>query len=62
VLAAARSGIRAIIMPKRNQKDLEDVPVAARERLEFVWLDRVEDAVACAVGPLGTRPPAKQAA
>ncbi|KPK05688.1 MAG: DNA-binding protein [Betaproteobacteria bacterium SG8_39] len=59
VLAALRAGIRSVMLPRRNQKDLEDVPAEARERLEFVWLDRVEDAVACAIGEL---PPLKQAA
>jgi ATP-dependent Lon protease len=59
VLAALRAGIRTVMLPRRNQKDLEDVPAEARERLEFVWLDRVEDAVACAIGEL---PPLKQAA
>jgi ATP-dependent Lon protease len=38
------------MLPKRNQKDLEDVPAAAREKLEFVWLETVEDAMRCAIG------------
>jgi len=59
VLAALRAGIRTVMLPRRNQKDLEDVPAEARERLEFVWLDRVEDAVACAIGEL---PQAQKAA
>jgi len=59
VLAALRAGIGTVMLPRRNQKDLEDVPSEARERLEFVWLDRVEDAVACAIGEL---PPARKAA
>jgi ATP-dependent Lon protease len=37
-------------LPKRNEKDLEDVPAEAREKLEFVFLERVEDAIACAIG------------
>ncbi|HUN90983.1 MAG TPA: endopeptidase La [Burkholderiaceae bacterium] len=49
-LAALRAGIRTVMLPRRNQKDLEDVPAEARERLEFVWLDRVEDAVRFAIG------------
>ncbi len=49
VLAALRAGIRTVMLPRRNEKDLEDVPLAAREKLEFVWLDRVEDAVRCAI-------------
>jgi len=59
VLAALRAGIGTVMLPRRNQKDLEDVPLEARERIEFVWLDRVEDAVACAIGEL---PPAQKAA
>ena len=50
VLAALRAGIRTVMLPKRNQKDLEDVPAAAREKLEFVWLETVEDALRCAIG------------
>ena len=50
VLAALRAGIRTVMLPKRNEKDLEDVPAAAREKLEFVWLETVEDAVRCAMG------------
>ncbi|MGB7542228.1 MAG: endopeptidase La [Burkholderiales bacterium] len=49
-LAALRAGIRTVMLPKRNEKDLEDVPAAAREKLEFVFLERVEDAVRCAIG------------
>ncbi len=50
VLAALRAGIKTVMLPKRNEKDLEDVPAAAREKLEFVWLETVEDAVRCAMG------------
>ncbi|MEO8132608.1 MAG: S16 family serine protease, partial [Betaproteobacteria bacterium] len=50
VLAALRAGIKTVMLPRRNQKDLEDVPAAAREKLEFVWLETVEDAVRCAMG------------
>jgi len=59
VLAALRAGIGTVMLPRRNQKDLEDVPPEARARLAFVWLDRVEDAVACAIGEL---PQAQKAA
>jgi ATP-dependent Lon protease len=49
VLAAARAGITTVMLPSRNQKDLEDVPEGAREQVHFVWLDRVDDAVAAAL-------------
>jgi ATP-dependent Lon protease len=52
VLAALRAGIKTVMLPKKNEKDLEDVPADARARLEFVFLDRVEDAVKHAIGEL----------
>jgi ATP-dependent Lon protease len=55
VLAAARAGITTVLLPARNQKDLEDVPEAARSQVRFVWLERVDDAVAAALNPLGAR-------
>jgi ATP-dependent Lon protease len=51
-LAALRAGIKTVMLPRRNEKDLEDVPAEARARLEFVFLERVEDAVKAAIGEL----------
>jgi ATP-dependent Lon protease len=51
-LAALRAGIRTVMIPRRNEKDLEDIPADAKEKLEFVLLDRVEDAVKTAIGEL----------
>jgi ATP-dependent Lon protease len=51
-LAALRAGIRTVMLPKRNEKDLEEVPAEARQKLEFVFLERVEDAVKTAIGEL----------
>ncbi|HJO35517.1 MAG TPA: S16 family serine protease, partial [Gammaproteobacteria bacterium] len=51
VLAAARAGIRRVMLPARNRKDYDDIPENARERLEFIWLERVEDAIAEALEP-----------
>jgi ATP-dependent Lon protease len=51
-LAALRAGIRTVMLPRRNEKDLEDVPAEARDKLHFVLLDRVEDAVGYAIGDL----------
>jgi ATP-dependent Lon protease len=50
VLAAQRAGIRTILLPARNRRDLEDIPADARKELEFVWLETVDDALAAAVG------------
>ncbi|ARP77910.1 endopeptidase La [Bordetella genomosp. 6] len=49
-LAALRAGITTVMLPRRNEKDLDDVPAEARRKLRFVLLDRVEDALRCALG------------
>jgi ATP-dependent Lon protease len=49
VLAAMRAGIRTVMLPARNRKDLEEVPAEARAKLEFVWLEHVDDAMRAAV-------------
>ena len=49
--AAARAGLTRVMLPARNRKDLEDISEDARSKLEFVWLERVEDAVAAALEP-----------
>ena len=33
------------MLPARNRRDYEEIPEEARERLEFVWCERVEDAL-----------------
>ena len=45
MLAALRAGIKTVMLPKRNEKDLEDIPADAKAKLEFVLLEKVEDAV-----------------
>ena len=51
VVAAHRAGIRTVLLPARNRKDLEDVPESVRREVTFVWLERVEDASARAFEP-----------
>ncbi|HUL13368.1 MAG TPA: endopeptidase La [Methylococcaceae bacterium] len=50
VLAALRAGISTVMLPARNRKELEDIPQEAREKLRFVWLEKVEDAIGTAIG------------
>jgi ATP-dependent Lon protease len=45
VLAAMRAGISRVMLPARNRRDLEEVPLEAKEKLEFVFLENVDDAV-----------------
>ncbi|MGZ5088861.1 MAG: S16 family serine protease, partial [Usitatibacter sp.] len=51
VLAALRAGIKTVMLPERNRRDLEDIPADAREQLEFVWVDDVDKAMAAALAP-----------
>jgi ATP-dependent Lon protease len=48
-VAAARAGIRTVILPARNRRDLEDIPDSVRTGLEFVWAERIEDVLARAL-------------
>ncbi len=43
VIAAARAGIRTVILPARNRRDWEDIPETVRNTLEFVWAEKIED-------------------
>ena len=43
VLAAHRSGLRTIILPTRNKKDLEEIPAKTRAELKFIYVDNMED-------------------
>jgi ATP-dependent Lon protease len=51
VVAAARAGIKTVMLPARNRKDYDDIPEDARNRLRFVWLEQVDDALAAALVP-----------
>jgi ATP-dependent Lon protease len=50
VVAAAAAGLTRVMLPARNRRDFDDIPQGARNKLEFVWLERVDDAVAQALG------------
>ncbi len=51
VLAAHHAGVKRVMLPVRNRKDLEDIPPEARNALEFVWLESVDHALAAALKP-----------
>jgi len=61
-LAALRAGINTVLLPARNRKDLEDVPDNAREQLQFVWLEQVEDALEATLEPAAKQSEVQQAA
>jgi ATP-dependent Lon protease len=51
VLAAHRAGIRTVILPKENEKDLVEIPAAVRRKLRFVLVEHMDDVLAAALLP-----------
>jgi ATP-dependent Lon protease len=51
VVAAHSAGIKRVMLPARNRRDFDDIPEVARREMEFIWLERVEDAVVAALEP-----------
>jgi ATP-dependent Lon protease len=49
-VAAHRAGIRKVLLPARNRKDLEDVPQSVRDEMKFVFCERVDDVAREALG------------
>jgi len=45
VLAATRAGIKTIILPKKNEKDLEEIPEHIRNQLDFKFIQRMDEAI-----------------
>jgi ATP-dependent Lon protease len=50
-VAAARAGLRTVILPARNRRDFDDIPETVRNRLEFVWAVTIADALERALEP-----------
>ncbi|MGY4238078.1 ATP-dependent Lon protease [Bradyrhizobium sp. USDA 4449] len=55
VVAAAAAGLKRVMLPARNKRDYDDIPKSARDNLEFIWLERVDDAIAAALEPMETK-------
>ena len=49
VVAAAAAGLTRVMLPARNRRDYDDIPKTARDKLEFIWLEQVDDAVTNAI-------------
>jgi ATP-dependent Lon protease len=61
VLAAHRAGIKRIILPKANEKDLKDVPQEVREELTFILVERIEEVLPAAFNQdASTTPPSER--
>jgi ATP-dependent Lon protease len=51
VVAAAGAGIKRVMLPARNKRDYDDIPASTRDKLEFIWLEKVEDALEAGLDP-----------
>jgi ATP-dependent Lon protease len=58
VLAAHRAGLGTVILPRRNEKDLEDLPDGVRDEMNFILVDRVDEVLEAALrdGQVGDLP------
>jgi ATP-dependent Lon protease len=57
VIAAHAAALKRVMLPARNKRDFDDIPEEVRNALEFIWLERVEEAVAAALEKKITSPP-----
>ncbi|MCL4859086.1 MAG: endopeptidase La [Caldilineaceae bacterium] len=62
VLAAARFGLNTVILPKRNDADLDDVPDVVRQEMKFILVDTVDEALDAALCPREEDDPSGEAA
>jgi ATP-dependent Lon protease len=57
VLAAQRAGIRTVLLPARNEKDLREVPEATRSAMQFIYLETANDALQAALSGIHAQSP-----
>ncbi len=56
VLGARRAGINTVILPKRNAKDLEDVPESIRKEMRFLFVENIDEVFEHALAPAAQQP------
>ena len=49
VVAAHGAGLKRVMLPARNRRDFDDIPEEVRKSMEFIWLEKIEDAVSHAL-------------
>jgi ATP-dependent Lon protease len=58
-VAAARAGIRTVLLPRRNRKDLDDIPASVKSVIEFHFVERVDELIRLALAPPAVEPVAE---
>jgi ATP-dependent Lon protease len=51
VIAAHRAGIKTVIVPKENEKDMVEIPVNVKKKLRFVFVEHMDEVLKEALGP-----------
>ncbi len=59
VLAAHRNGLKTVILPKRNEQDVDDVPDEIKESMNFIFVETVDDVLTSALESKGRAKPTK---
>jgi ATP-dependent Lon protease len=62
VLAARRAGIKTMLLPRRNQRDLEDIPPEVLKEMEMIFVDTVDEVLGYALRQPVADQPATEAA
>jgi len=57
ILAAHRAGVKIVVLPKKNKKDLVEIPAKIRKQLKFVFVERMEEVLPVALAPEPIAPP-----
>ncbi len=60
VLAAHRAGLRTVILPRRNEADLDDLPDEVLDVIKFVFVETVDEALAIALDKADVKKPRKK--
>ena len=53
ILAAHRAGLKRVILPRENEKDLEEVAKEVKEELQFIFVENIAEALASALSKAG---------
>jgi ATP-dependent Lon protease len=51
VLAAHRAGLKEVLLPLENERDLEDIPKEVQKDLKFYWVEKLDDAIGICLVP-----------
>jgi len=56
VMAAHRAGIERVILPAKNQRDVDDIPEETREAVELIFVSDMQEALEAALEPVSAAP------